>query len=327
MVELWVECDPYTLRDGGDVRVVKQEIFCSIHMAVIQHFSKKVKRDLAGKPAKRVYLPFFRTPVTLVVDWMKTGGTRPLGTSANPYPRTIEYLKILRDLVVYLEIDQLIERIAKDIDAITPILPAPKRVVVPRRKPVQAERICYYCNKPGCVYTINGLLYSTHYDDRHIRRDCHDWKARNAVFVTKSDAEIYALDGTRRSIQSNGIHSRALRLHRRSLTQVQIGPKSGKVEPVARKTDTLEATNLSVAPNVPVAPNGTHSKVLTFPNRNLIHYETVPGNRKLRPASGQIIAFDEAGTRWTVEWNKVEIEVVGPLTSTECRITGTATTS
>lgn len=149
MVELWVECDPFTLQDGDIERVEKQEIFCSIHTALIQHFSKKVKRDLAGKPAKRVHIPFFRKPVTLVVDWMKNGGIGPLGTAANPYPKRIEDLTILRDLVIYLEVDHLIERIAKDIEAITPILPAPKKVAIPRKKPVQVERICYYCNKPG----------------------------------------------------------------------------------------------------------------------------------------------------------------------------------
>lgn len=89
---------------------------------------------------------------------------------------------------------------------------------------------------------------------------------------------------------------------------------------MAGKKDTLEATSLSVA------PNGTHFKVLTLPNRNLTRYETVPANRKLRPVSGEIMAFDEAGTRWVVEWNRVEIEVVGPVTSTVCKITGTANT-
>ena len=149
MVELWVECDPFTLQDGDIEKVEKQEIFCSIHTALIQHFSKKVKRDLAGKPAKRVHIPFFRKPVTIVVDWMKNGGIGQLGSAANPYPKGIENLRILRDLVVYLEVDQLVERIAKDIEAITPILPAPKKVVVPRQKPIREERICYYCNKPG----------------------------------------------------------------------------------------------------------------------------------------------------------------------------------
>ena len=139
--------------------------------------------------------------------------------------------------------------------------------------------------------------------------------------MTKSSAETYAMDGTLLSVQSIGILSRALSLHGQYLTQVQKVPKSTKVEPVVGKKDTLEATSLSVA------PKGTHFRVLTLPERKLIRYETVPENRKLKPVSGAIIAFDEAGERWVVRWDKVEIEVVGPVTNTVCKITGTATTS
>ena len=171
------------------------------------------------------------------------------------------------------------------------------------------------------MYIIKALLYSTYYEDRHIRRDCPDWIGRNAVFVTKSNAETYAMDGTLLSVQSIGILSRALSLHDRYLIQIQIVPKSTKVEPVAAKTDKPKATSVTNA------PNGTHLKVLTLPERKLIRYETVPENRKLKPVSGAIIAFDEAGERWVVRWDKVEIEVVGPETSTVCKITGTATTS
>lgn len=149
MVELWVECDPFTCQEGDIEKVEKQNIFCSIHRTLIQHFSGKLKRELAGNPAKRVHIPFFREPVKFVVDWMKDGGTDQLGTAASPYPKGIEDLKIVKDLVVYLEVDQLIERIAKDIEAITPILPAPKKDVAPRKKPIQVERLCYYCSKPG----------------------------------------------------------------------------------------------------------------------------------------------------------------------------------
>lgn len=149
MVEIWVECEPFTLQDGDIERVEKRQICCTIHTALIQHFSSKVKRDMAGRLTKRVQIPFWRTPVTLVVDWVKNGGTGQLGTAANPYPKAIEHLKVLKDLVVYLEIHQLVERIAKDIVALTPILPPPKKIV-PRTKPVQEpERLCYYCGKPG----------------------------------------------------------------------------------------------------------------------------------------------------------------------------------
>ena len=80
---------------------------------------------------------------------MKNGGVGQLGTAANPYPNTVEHLKILKDLVVYLEVDHLVGRIAKDIQAMTPILPPPKTTIVPRKEPVQEQRLCYYCGKPG----------------------------------------------------------------------------------------------------------------------------------------------------------------------------------
>ena len=96
---------------------------------------------------------------------------------------------------------------------------------------------------------IRALLYLTHYDIRHLRRNCRDWIDRDAVFVTKSNAETYALNGTPQSVNSNGTHSRALSLHGRSLTQVEIGPKVSKVEPVAEKKDAVEATSLAAKPN------------------------------------------------------------------------------
>lgn len=74
-----------------------------------------------------------------------------------------------------------------------------------------------------------------------------------------------------------------------------------------------------------VQSNGMHPKTLTLHDHALTRFGPESRNRKLRPVSGEIVAFDEAGTRWVVEWNRVEIEVVGPVVSTICKITGTAT--
>lgn len=161
-------------------------------------------------------------------------------------------------------------------------------------------------------------MYSTHHVIRHYRRNCHDWINRNAVFVTKSNAEVYALNGTTQSINSNGVHSRVFNFLCQSLTRVQVGPKNAKVEPVDEKEHAVEATSQ------PGPPNGMHLNVWTFPYCALIRYDTVPINRKLKPISGKINAVDEAGTRWAIQWSRVEIEVVEAVTSTVCKITGTA---
>lgn len=70
---------------------------------------------------------------------------------------------------------------------------------------------------------MDAFLYSSHHENRHIRRDCPE---RKAVFVTKSEALTYALDGTVVNTESTGKQSGALSRQRRALTQIQLVSKN-----------------------------------------------------------------------------------------------------
>lgn len=151
MVELWIECEPFTIQIGDVSKVEKQVILCSIHTALIKHFSRRWNRELAGNTNKRVSIPFAREPARLVVDWMMSGGGNRLGKPEYFYPKNdLRKLEILKKLATYLEIDSLVGLLAKDIVAakrVPPPLPAAK--MVPKTDAAIPKELCWYCNKPG----------------------------------------------------------------------------------------------------------------------------------------------------------------------------------
>lgn len=151
MVEVWVECNPFTIQFGGVEKVESQVMLCSVHRPLINHFSPKWKRELAeNDKTNRVHAPFSKEPVKLVVGWMMAGGGKELGTAAGPYPRSdLRKLEILKNVATHLEIGSLIELFAKDIVAATPVLPEAKPKVAPKKEIVRPVRLCYWCQKPG----------------------------------------------------------------------------------------------------------------------------------------------------------------------------------
>ena len=126
-------------------------MLCSVHRPLINHFSPKWKQELAeNDKANRVHAPFPKEPVKLIVGWMMAGGGKDLGTAADPYPRfDLRKLEILKNVATHLEIDSLVELIAKDIVAATPVLPEAKPKVAPKKEIIRPVRICYWCQKPG----------------------------------------------------------------------------------------------------------------------------------------------------------------------------------
>ena len=151
MVEVWVECNPFTIQFGGVEKVENRVMLCSVHRPLINHFSPKWKRELAeDDKANRVHAPFAKEPVKLVVGWMMVGGGKMLATAADPYPKfDLRKLEILKSVATHLEIDSLVELIAKDIVAATPVLPEAKPKVAPKKEIIRPVRICYWCQKPG----------------------------------------------------------------------------------------------------------------------------------------------------------------------------------
>ena len=122
---------------------------------------------LKGIMINRIHVPFPKEPVRLIVGWMMAGGggQGSLGTATEPYPKRIGNLKMLLDLVIYLEIGQLKERIAKDIAAAMspklppPVLPAAAKAMPKttgtasktkkEKRTKKVERLCYFCKKDG----------------------------------------------------------------------------------------------------------------------------------------------------------------------------------
>ena len=128
--------------EAGVEKVENQRFLCSIHTAVIRHFSQKCRRELGANDSKRIQIPFPRECIQIVVSWMTAGGGNILSTLGVSYPKGDgKKLGILKNCATYLEIGSLAALIDKDIAAVLPALP----------KPVEkkAERLCYYCNKPG----------------------------------------------------------------------------------------------------------------------------------------------------------------------------------
>ena len=128
-------------------------MLCSFPTALIRHFSKKCKREVAVNDTKRVPVPFVHEPTRLVVGWMMAGGGNELGTPELPYPKyEPQKLEILKSLATYLEIDSLVELITKDIPAATPTvpaLPAPSLAANSPAKSVPVPKVCWFCNKSG----------------------------------------------------------------------------------------------------------------------------------------------------------------------------------
>lgn len=151
MVEVWVECKPFTIQFGGVEKVESRVILCSVHRPLIDHFSPKWKRELAeNDKANRVHAPFPKEPVKLIVGWMMAGGGKDLGTAADPYPKfDLRKLEILKSVATHLEIDSLVELITKDIVAATPVLPEAKTKIAPKKEIIRPVRLCYFCQKPG----------------------------------------------------------------------------------------------------------------------------------------------------------------------------------
>lgn len=137
------------MRLGEVQKVETQVILCSVHKALLQRFSEKWKRELAGSSAKRVHVPFLKEPVRLVVGWMIGGGGDIFSTPGLSNQEHINNLKMLQQLVIYLEIDSLVERIASVIKAVTPILPASKASTTSTKPLVKTKPLCFFCNKPG----------------------------------------------------------------------------------------------------------------------------------------------------------------------------------
>ena len=149
---------------------------CSIHTALIRHFSRRCRRELAATDTTRVELPFASGPTTLVACWMLAGGGEP-GTPAVPYPKNeLQHLELLKNLAAYLEIDSLVKLITKDIAALTAappplpatnsepnptptmaaLTPAPPRLPATNSGPNSTTKIaapvgrrCWYCHKAG----------------------------------------------------------------------------------------------------------------------------------------------------------------------------------
>ena len=129
------------------------KILCSIHTALLRHFSNRCKRELTATDTKPVLVPFIREPTKLVVSWMMAGGGNTLGTTGVAYPRNeLRKLEKLKNLAAYWEIDSLIDLIDMDIAAAMPILPAvPTAKSAPKAPAKKAvpEKICWSCNKLG----------------------------------------------------------------------------------------------------------------------------------------------------------------------------------
>ena len=132
----------------------KQRILCSIHTALLRHFSARCKRELAPNDTNRVSVPFIKEPTKLVVGWMMAGGGNKLGTQDVAYPKNdLARLKILKNLAMHLEIGSLAELLEKDIAAVTPVLPpVPAAGSAPdpaKKKANHADKICHFCGKKG----------------------------------------------------------------------------------------------------------------------------------------------------------------------------------
>ena len=131
-----------------------QHLLRSIHTALIRHFSKRCERELTENDTKRVSIPFGKKATQLVLGWMIAGGGSNLDTPAVSYPKTERRpLEILRDLAKFLEIDSLTKLIESDIAALPPV-PPPVPAVASGQKPTEpkaarAEKMCYFCGKPG----------------------------------------------------------------------------------------------------------------------------------------------------------------------------------
>ena len=120
----------------------------------MKHFSGKWKRELSSNTVKRIAVPFAKEPFRLVVGWIVGGGGNKLGTPEVHYPRAnLQKLEILKDLATYLNIDSLVELIAKDMIAVTPVTPqVPKASSVSKsikKKAIGVERACWHCHKSG----------------------------------------------------------------------------------------------------------------------------------------------------------------------------------
>lgn len=183
-VEIWVECDPYTVQVNGVPKEERRKFLCSLHRSLVQHFSAKLKRDLADNSRYCVLIPFAEEPAKLVVGWMMVGGGNELGMPDVPYPKKdLKRLTYLKTGAAQLEMHSLVAVIEKDIAALVPpTIPAVPKPTVSLPKPTASlpiptpgsskptsslpkpapslskptatetkpeNRVCYYCNKPG----------------------------------------------------------------------------------------------------------------------------------------------------------------------------------
>lgn len=145
-------CPPFKIEVGGTTKYESEHLLYKTPKRLIRHFSPRWERELMEKKtSNRIHVPFPKQPVKLVVGWMMAGGGNNIGTVAIPYPhRHRENLQVLHRCVVYLEIDQLIERVKNDMERMKPAIPRMPAAMASRKTETPVPpKLCWYCNKTG----------------------------------------------------------------------------------------------------------------------------------------------------------------------------------
>lgn len=301
-MEVWFAGERYTTEVAGVEKDDNKHMLRSIHTALIRHFSKRCERELTEGDSKRVFIPFAKRPIQLVLGWMTVGGGVNLDTPAAAYPKTERRpLEVLRDLARYLEIDSLAKFIETDIAALAqlpPRLPTASSVQkAPEAKPAPVERTCYFCGKPGLVRTMDELMSSSDHDTRHIQRACLE---RKALYVNESHGPTYSMrDGTPVT-KPSGMYSKASIVHARKLRSSVAVPK---------QADSQQLNKPKPAAQQPAEASST---------------EPSSSRQKLTPYRGYIRAKDSQGYQYELNFRNVEMEIDWPATGGYCKVTGTA---
>ena len=156
----------------------------------MKHFSPKWKRELVGdENANHIDVPFQKEPVKLIVSWMILGVGDELGTGTDLYPKTnSNNLEILKRLTIYLELDQLTERVTKGHQTDCTRGARYQRRAKDRQRPYKSihpagEALLFlrYARLTSYNSTVDAFPYSSNHITRHIQRNCPE---RNAVFKT-----------------------------------------------------------------------------------------------------------------------------------------------